>query len=171
MCGIAEAGLALSALGTAGSVLGAMQQGQAAQAQADYQAAVYEREANISEMKARDAEYRGRMERQDIALQAAKMVGAGRAGWGASGVQLGSGSPLDWEVDLDERARADDRMSHYNTEQEKWGYRNNAIGMREQAGLSRLSGANSATAGRINAMGSLLSGAGSVASGYYKLKG
>jgi hypothetical protein len=71
-------------------------------------------------------------------------------------------------VDTDERARADLRRSKYNTDVKAYNARAQAAGMQGQSELSLLAGKNAFTAGIVGAGGSLLSGAGGVASKYYK---
>lgn len=167
MCGIAEAGLALTALSMVAGAVGQYQQGQNAQAQANYQAKLSERNAQAAEMRASDAEYRGVVERQQIALQEGDMLAQGRTAYAAGNVQLGSGSPVDWEVDLAQRAEGDKRTSRYNASVAAWGERVNASDARAQAGLYRASGSNAARSGLTGAGGSLLAGAGTVADRYY----
>lgn len=95
------------------------------------------------------------------------MKGQGRTTYAAGNVQLGSGSPVTWEVDLAERAAADKRMSKYNAAVEAWGYRTNASSSRYQAALYNASASNYATSGMLGAGSSLLAGAGNVADKYY----
>lgn len=152
------------------SGLGYVMQGQQQQAQAKANANIAEANASIADAKARDAEFRGRLDRQQIAIQEEGLRGTGRTGYASGNVELGSGSPVDWEMDLTERAAADKRMSKYNEKVEVWGEKNSARSGRYQASMYRRSGANSATSGYIGGATSLLAGAGTVADKYYTYK-
>jgi len=145
-----------TAVSTGVSVYSSQKQSQAAQAAADYQ-------AKVGEQNARDVEYAGAQERQRLNLQKAQTIGTGRAAWGGSGVALGSGSPVDWEVDVDERARADVRTSKYNSAVKAYNYRANAS-------LAEYQGNQAVSAGLTGSTQSLLSGAGTVSRSYYKYK-
>ncbi|MGE4194721.1 MAG: hypothetical protein AB7E51_15145 [Pseudodesulfovibrio sp.] len=145
-----------SIVGTGVSAYSSYAQGQAAKDAAEEQ-------AKIAEQNAKDAEYTGSLERQRINLKKAETIGTGRAAWGSSGVALGSGSPVDWEVDVDERGRSDVRASKYNSNVTAYNYRTGA-------NLARYGGANASAAGMTGSFGSLLSGAGTVAGDWYKYK-
>ena len=156
-----------SVASTALTGVGMYMQGQQQAAAAKANANIAEANAKIADQKARDAEYRGRLDRQQISLNEEALRGTGRTGYASGNVQLGSGSPVDWEVDLTERAEADKRTSRYNSKVEAWGEKTSAQSSRYQASLYRSSASNYSTAGMIGAGGSLLAGAGTVADKYY----
>ena len=158
---------AMSLVGTGVSAFGQYQQCQQQAATAKANANIAKANAQVAEKKAADAEYRGVLERQKISLQEESMKGQGRTTYAAGNVQLGSGSPVTWEVDLAERAAADKRMSKYNAAVEAWGYRTNASSSRYQAALYNASASNYASSGMLGAGTSLLAGAGKVADKYY----
>lgn len=81
MCGIAAAGLALSAIGTAMSV-------SQAHSQAKTQKAMYQRQAQITETE-------NLLRKQDRLARLDKIMGQQRAMYGASGVDPLVGSPAD----------------------------------------------------------------------------
>jgi hypothetical protein len=63
---------------------------------------------------------------------------AGRPGWGASLTALGTGSPLTWEVDVDERALADFRRPKYNADVDAYNNRLRAKALSDQIGKESL---------------------------------
>lgn len=129
-----------------------------------------ERDAQTAEKEGRDAQYRGRLERQNIALEASELTEEGKTKYAAGGVALGSGSAKDWQVDVAERKAGDDRMSQYNADVSEWGSKNRAGNSRAQAGLYRVQGVNRAAEGKVGAGGSLLKGAATVGGQYYTAK-
>jgi hypothetical protein len=62
----------------------------------------------------------------------------GRPGWGASRTALGTGSPLTWEVDVDERALADFRRPKYNADVDAYNDRLRAKALSDQIGKEDL---------------------------------
>lgn len=131
--------------GSAISAYGQYQQGQAANAAAQYNVAV-------GEIAAQDALERADVEKQLLAHEFLKDKAKGRVSFGASGVRLGSGSTLDWENDLTETYISDKAQLDYNAAKE-------VAGIRNQQTLDTMQGKSAATAGKIGAAGSLLSGA------------
>jgi len=65
-------------------------------------------------------------------------VATGRPGWGASRTALGTGSPLTWEVDVDERALADFRRPKYNADVDAYNDRLRAKALSDQTGKGGL---------------------------------
>ncbi|MGE4558543.1 MAG: hypothetical protein AB7D07_17205 [Desulfovibrionaceae bacterium] len=63
---------------------------------------------------------------------------AGRPGWGSSRTALGIGSPLTWEVDVDERALADFRRPKYNADVDAYNDRLRAKALSDQTGKESL---------------------------------
>lgn len=170
MCGVAEAGLALTALSTAASAYGMYQQGQAAQDQANYQAKIMDRNAQIAGMNAADAERRGQIEEKQLRLRTANIISDARSGLSGSGVVVDTGSPLDIQTDTAAWGEYDVQTQRWNTAKEVWGIKNQAADYTAQSGLYRTAGANAASAGMTGAAGSLLSGAGTVADKWYKYR-
>lgn len=129
--------------------VGAIQQGRAASAAANYNASVSERNAQIEEMQAaEDAERSRRATR--------RRLGAMRAAYGASGVAL-EGSPMDVLEDSYAEGELDALTIQYQG-------RMAAMNSRENARLERMRGRASKTAGYLKAGTSLLTGAANVAS-------
>lgn len=129
--------------GTLVSAMGAIQQGNAAAAAADYNARLAEQNATIATQQAAEKERQQR-------ILARKQIGSARAAYGASGVTM-EGSPLDV---LEESA--------YNSELDaltlRYGGQIESMGLRNQAALERMQGKSAKTAGYMNAGSSLLLG-------------
>lgn len=154
-------------LSTLASAYSSIQQGRAAQRAAKYQAEVQAQNAQLAEQQARSAKTRAESDKLALRLDAVRKTAQGRAGFAAGNVQLGSGTPVDWETDLREATQYDLDTIDYNADLEAWGYRVQGQNAMAESRLSRLQGRNAATAGWLGAATSLLSGAGSVAGTYY----
>lgn len=162
---------AVAAISAVWSAYSSIQQGQAAKKAANYQAAIQERNAQTAEQQARAAKTKAESDKLALRLRLSEDVGKGRTGYAAGNVALGEGSPVDWEADLRDRVDYDLSTIEYNADLEAWGYNEQASNYRSEASLSRLQGKNAEAAGNMGAVGSLLSGASTVAGGYYAKKG
>lgn len=135
--------LGASVLGTAASAIGAIQQGQAAAAGAEYS-------ARVQEQNARVARQQGASEAAAIARGVNRQVGTISANAGASGVTM-EGSPLDVLLETRKLGRLDELTAGYNAEVR-------ARGSHGQAQQFRLAGRDAASAGYIGAASALLKG-------------
>lgn len=158
--------LAAGAIGTGVSVMGAMQQGKAAQAQAKYQAAVSENNAATARMQAADALERGKIEEQQHRTKVTRLLGEQRANIAASGFELGDMTSQDIFGDTAALGELDALNIRNNAKREAWGYEVQAGNFNADASLSRMSGRNSRTASMWQAGGDLLSGASKFANNY-----
>ena len=163
MCSV---GLALGLVGGYASYQGTKMQASAqsaqyaAQAKAnEYSAMVADNNAKIAEMQAQDAVTRGEQKKQELTREVGQVRGAGRAGYAAGNVQVGTGSAMAWEQDLSSQATRERIAIDRNTDLEQWGFRVQAQNERNQAGMARMGAANAA-AGGLAATTSLLSTAG-----------
>lgn len=170
MCGIAEASLALSAAGTGVNVLGQAQAGKAAQAQANYQAAVARNNQIIAERQAADALQRGEIAEKQHRLRVGQLAGRQRVALAANGVVVDQGSALDILGDTRELGELDALTIRSNAEREAYGYRVQGANFAADAGLLDARGASARSAASLAGMSSLLSGAGSVADKWYGFK-
>jgi hypothetical protein len=155
MCLPALAALApaLSAIGAGVGVVGAVSAGiaQSQQSKAN---------AKVAEYQAVQADERGALERSRLRDRINMTIGAGRAGWGASGVALGAGgSPLNWETSTAALGAQDLEISKYNTELEKWGYRTQAASYRASASNQMGQAIGSGIGGGLSFAGTMLSSA------------
>ncbi|HXA22753.1 MAG TPA: hypothetical protein VNW90_10660 [Acetobacteraceae bacterium] len=142
--------------------MGAMEQGKAAQQQADYQAQVANNNAIIAQQNATYATAAGNAQAEKSAMGTAERMGAIRAAQASSGVDVGSGSPLDVQTSQKEVGQLDQDTIRNNAARVAYGYRSQSTNFTAQAGLDTATGANAATAGDIGAVSSVLGGATSV---------
>ena len=116
-------------------------------------------------MAGADALQRGTKAEQAQRLKVAQLKSSQRAGFAARGVALDEGSPLAILQDTDMMGEMDALTIRDNAEKEAWGARmQGANYSSDSAMLSARSGAESPTGA---AFGSLLTGAGAVASSWY----
>lgn len=147
---MAAAAIGLTALGTVVSAVGAIRQGQAASAAADYNAAIATQNEQITESQSIAA---GEAQQRDAQRKLGSMVAA----YGASGVQGSDGSPADVLADSVRSMTLDALTLKYN-------YKLKGLGFHNQAQLDMANSNNSRTASYFNAAGTMFSGAGRVAS-------
>jgi hypothetical protein len=136
-------GTALGVAGTAFQAIGAIQSGNAARAAGDYNAALYERNAQISQQNTQAQETRQRR-------LAAMRAGSNRAAVGASGVSL-EGSPLD----ILESNAAQEELDALMI---RWNGQNEASNLRASGALASAQGRNAQRSGYMSAGSALLLG-------------
>jgi hypothetical protein len=120
------------------SAMGAIQQGEATAASAEYNAAVADRNAKLKLAQTAEAE-------SDMARQHRRQMGQIRAAYAQAGVSM-QGSPLD----VIEDTATEQAFERDQTEYEG---RLQAIGLTEKAALFRAEASNARSAGMINAIG------------------
>lgn len=152
---LSYASMAATALGTGFSVYSGIQQGRAAQQQADMTAASLDQQA-------RDRIQIGIEQEQDHRRRVAAMMADQTVGLAAAGVDTSSGSPLSVIADTAMLGEADALRIRANTARDV-----NALAT--QASMARAEGEAARNTAFGNAFGSLLSGAGSVANQYYSM--
>ena len=162
---IAIAGMAMSVLSTGVGAVAAKQQGEAAEAAANYQAQVGRNNAEIRRQDAETARQEGRIAAGERGLQSA----ADRARFIAAGA--GAGVLIEGDTSIDDIAgditgigSVDQLTIAHNASSQARNLEIEATNLEAGANLDQFRGANAARAGRVKAVGSLLSGAGSVAS-------
>lgn len=135
----------VSAVGTVMSAYGAMAQGEAVAAAAEYNAKLAERDAQM-------AAKRGQQEEAHVRLKGAIVKAKQRAMFGASGLDVSRGSPLDVLMATQFNIEEDAATIRYNALNEQLSYGAKARGYRSEASSAR-------SAGKIGAMTALFSGA------------
>jgi hypothetical protein len=163
--------MAATALSTVVSVAGAAQQSKAAQAQAKYQAAVQRNNAQIAEYQAQDAIERGTQAEQQKRREIQQVIGQQRAAMSVSGLSMDSASFVDTIGDTAAMGEMDALTIRSNAAKQAWAYRAQGAGMDAQAQLYDAQAAQAKAALPLQIGGSLLSGAGSVASKWYQFGG
>lgn len=138
--------LVMMAVGTATSAVGQIKQGAAAQKAAEYNAAVQNNNAILAE---RQGEYEAKLHRAD----AAKHIGAMRAQFAASGLDINSSSAFDVLEESLMNAERDNLMIKHNAKVR-------ATGLRSDAGLTLYEGQQRKAAAGWAAAGTSLQGLG-----------
>lgn len=157
-------------LGTAFSAFGAIQQGRAAAAQAEYQAAVGRNNAILAQRAADDARLRGEEAARRKAVESRQLIGRQRAVLAANGVLVDQGSALDLTSDAAEIGKLDELTIRSNAEREALGYEAQGSNFSASAQLNQIRADNAQSSAMGSAFGTVLTGATSVASKWYQYK-
>lgn len=115
----------------------AYQEQKAANAAAQYNADVYERNAQIADMQAAEATAQGELEEKQYRLKLSQTQGQQRSALAAGGVVVDEGSAYDVLEDTVAYGELDALTIRRNAAVEAWGYKNEAIDYRAQASLLR----------------------------------
>lgn len=134
----------LSAAAAVTSAIGAVRQGQATAAAQDYN-------AKIAQQNALQAKLQGEAADAALARDQQRRAGAAVAAFGAAGVDVGSGSPVDVLGDMARNATLDRLTQKYN-------YRLRGLGYSDQAALDQAGASNASTSGMLMAYGDLAQG-------------
>lgn len=173
--------IALLAAGTATKAAGQIKAGNAAkdaglkqQDAANDEAALSDFNAHIADLQAKDAIARGQEDENRFRTGVRGMIGAQRAGFAAGNIDVGFGSAVDVQADAAYRGELDALTIRTNAAREAWGYQVSAADLRRRGEIQRKEGANLAAAGevaqsasRLDAVGTVLTGAGSIYSSKY----
>lgn len=137
----------LAIAGAVVSAVGAIQQGQSQAAAARYNAQIAQQNSVVAQQQGEAAS-----EQQQIASR--RKIGSMVASYGASGVDGGSGSPMDVLADSVRAATLDNLTLNYN-------YKLKSMGLDNQATLDESNAKNAATSGTLNGIGAAMKGFGS----------
>lgn len=198
---LAIAGLTATAVGAGYSAYSQNQAGKAAEALNNYNAGVTQQAANynadlllqtseynaaLAEMEASQGVAEGLGQAAAVRASGRRILASQRAKVAASGVAVGTGSPLAVEVaqagNLELRALEVERQTgnaaarlRHEADQERSQGKASAAYERwyggQRSALDIMEGASARRAGRNNAFATLLQGAGSAATGYANIKG
>lgn len=167
---MAAISMAGTVLGTAFQAYGQIQQGRAAAAQAEYQAAVGRNNAILAQRAADDARLRGEEMARRKAVETRQLTGRQRAVLAANGVLVDQGSALDLTSDTAEIGKLDELTIRSNAEREALGYEAQGMNFNASSQLNQMRADNALSSGYGSAFGTVLTGAGSVASKWYQFK-
>ena len=87
-----------------------------------YSAAMYRANAKYAKMQADDAMSRGESSAMRVLSKTRSMIGSQKAALAAQGIDIGSGSALDVQVDTGKMAEVDVMMVRTNAAREAWGF-------------------------------------------------
>lgn len=155
-------GFGLAAGGTAVNAIGQVKAGKAAEKVAKEEASRLEYNAGVADLQAKDALQRGQIEESQFRSEVRGVIGAQRAGFASSGVDVNSGSARDVAVDARRLGEADALQIRKNAEREAFGFRAEAEDLRRSAKVARLGGQAQKSAAYWGAAGSVLGGGGSL---------
>lgn len=160
--GSAVVGLA----GTAVTAAAAMKQGADTGAIASYQAQVAANDKLIAKQNAEHATAEGDVKAENAGLKAAAALGSIKAGEGAAGIDVNTGSAVDVQTSEKELAETDAQTIRYNAAMKAYGFDVEAESAGAQSQLDQAEAGLAPISGDIGAAGSLLGGAASVGSKY-----
>ncbi len=154
--------LAAGVIGGGISAAGQLEAGQATANAANYRAQVAKNNALIAEQNATYAEQAGQAKGTVQSLKGAQIAGKIKAGQGASGVDVNSGSSVAVQAAAREASKLDTETVLNNSQLEAYGYRTRATSEEATAGLEELTAKQAPIGAEIGAAGSLLSSASSL---------
>lgn len=159
----------MGAMAAGGAILGFTGSRDAARAQrasGEYQGAVLEQNAALDERRAAETRTLGHAAEEDLLRKARVFAGGQRAAIAASGVQSGTGSALQLEVDTARQASMDATRLRANVLREAWGFEVEAWNKRQDAQNVRMGGQALSRSTMLTGYSNLLSSAGSIYSSY-----
>lgn len=157
-------------MGALMGAVGALAQGEMQGDAARYSAEMARINAGIAETNARTTLMLGQRDEQRVLLAGANMKASQAAAQAANGIDLGVGSAAAVRTSTDVLTRIDANTVAANAIRQAWGYRMQAAGAEGQAMLADTRAGQMQTAGALAATSSLLTGAGTVASSWYRLR-
>lgn len=121
-------------------------------------ATLHDFNASVADLQAKDAIARGRDEESRFRQYVRGLVGAQRAGFAASNVDVSFGSALEVQADAVELGELDALTIRTNAAREAWGYQVQGEDARRRADITRREGVNVEAAGRETARAQRTSG-------------
>lgn len=146
-------------LGGVVSGLGSMESGEASAAAMQYQAEVAQINAGIAKQNASMEMAAGETAANNAEMKTRAAVGTTKAGQGASGVDVNTGSFVQSRASEAELGMLDALTTRANSARRAYGYETEATSDVAQSQLDQLEGQQAKEAGEIGGIGSLISGA------------
>ena len=151
--------------------MGAMQQGEAQQNMANYQAAVAEQNRQIALQNANFERQHGEQQAQTEGMKTKANVGAITAEEAGSGLDITGGSKSDVIASAQKLGSFNEAIIRNDSARKAYDYETQAMQDEEQSRLYTFQGENAKSASTFNAFGSLLGSVGNVASKWYQYGG
>ena len=148
--------------------IGAISQGQAASASANYNAQVAQNNAKIAQQNATWAAQQGETQAATQEAKTRATVGAEKAAQAASGIDVNSGSAVDVRSSAAALGELNALTVRSNAARQAYGYQTQAASDTGQAALDKSQASSASEAGFLNAGTTVLGGLGSAASNYGK---
>lgn len=156
---MAFAAPALKVLGTVVSIATSFMGGNAGADAAEYQAAVARQNAEIAKQNAERIRAQGQQEQESLSLENRGFLGEQLAAQSASGLLVSSRSAVRTRAASRALARLDEVTLRNNAELRAYNSELDATNFEAESNLHQLRAKNERRAGRIRAVGSLISGA------------
>lgn len=156
-------------VGGAVSAIGQMQQQQAAQAQANYQAQVAQNNKIIADQNAAYSRQAAAAQEARQNEKTAALIGAARAAQASNGLDVNVGSALDVQSSAAMLGQLDAASIRSAGERQARAYEDQGRGFQDQAGLYALQ-ANAAAPSALSLFGSILGTAGAVSGKWLQYK-
>lgn len=153
----------LSVVGGVVGAIGAIRQGNAEGAAADFNAEVQERNAIIAEQNRQLTVRQSTIDAEDRRLANRRVMASIKAAYGSSGLEL-SGSQLDVLEDTATEQELDVQRIEFEGRVRSREGSLEVLGLKEGAGLSRARASGARSAGKLKALGSVIGGLGDAAS-------
>lgn len=163
---LSEVGTVASIAGAGIGALGAIQQGKAASASANYNAAVAANNAVLAKQNASFASQEGAAQAEAQSMKTRAEVGAIKANQGAAGVDVNSGSSLDVRSSAAETGELNALTIRSNAARQAYGYQTEATSATAQSQLDTAQAGFDTTAADIGASSTFLGGVGNATSNY-----
>lgn len=167
---LATVALVSTIVGGGAAVYSTYQSGQAAKAQAQYQAAVARNNEIMAKRLAEDARLRGDEEARKARKRAEQLAARQRAALAANGVAVDEGSAIDLLGDTIQLGEAEAQTLRSNAEREALGYIMRAQGFAADSALADMTASQAGSATGIGVASTIINTAGSVASNWYEYK-
>lgn len=162
--------LAISAIGTGISAVGALKQGKQQQAAYNAQSASLAQQSAQAAQDAQAALDQSYVEGATLRKQGKVAMSQTRAAYGASGVNVNFGSPLEVQTDLSQRVEHDALTKILAGERLKRRYEGESANLANEASQATAAGKNAASGGVFDALSVLATGGANVASGWISSK-
>lgn len=159
---LAGGALGLSLLGGLGQAKGQQQQYTAQADAAAYQATVANKNSAVAEEYAKSEEQRGQVEFENTKIAGKQIISAQKAGQGASGLDVGSGSPLRVRQSQAVLNELDAATVLSNAAKRAYGFRTQGEDFAATAGLLRMQEDSTRKAGKTAVGNTLLSTVGNM---------
>lgn len=155
-------------LGAGVKAYGNIQEGQAKNAQAQFQAGIAEHNRTLSFQNADYARNVGEVDAQTSGLKTGQIIGQQKAGQGASGLDVNFGSATQVRESQHEIGWHDQQVIRSDAARKAYAYEQEGVTQGMQADLYRRAGADAEAAGQIGAVSSILGGLSSTADKWAK---
>jgi len=149
----------LSASDTVGKVGSQRAQARAVQAQGEYEAQAYERNADVAALQRKDAIERGSVAAGMKDAETVAKVGSARASMGAQGVDVGVGSAVDVQANISQIGALERATIENNAAREAWGFQVQGTDLAQRAKVARAAAKQAAAGLAAESIGTILTGA------------